>query len=58
MNRIFEVKVSDYINFMKHLNFEIPDRKERIDELSKEFKGKMKEIKQNFLKASEDIFQN
>lgn len=31
MGRIFEVKISEYINYMKHLNFDIPDRKERID---------------------------
>lgn len=58
MTKIFEQKMQDLINFIKHLNIEISDRKERLEELSKNLKANMKEVKENFLKASENIFQN
>lgn len=37
---------------MKNMNFEIIDRKERIDELSKNMKDSMKEIKEKILKEN------
>lgn len=52
MNKIFEITVHELIVFMKNMNFEIIDRKERIDELSKNMKDSMKEIKEKILKEN------
>lgn len=31
MKRIYDIKISDLLKFMKAMNFDIPDRKQRIE---------------------------
>lgn len=51
-------QIEQLVGFMKKLGYEVPGRKEKIEELSQKLSQKFEDIKKTIIKISADEFQN